>query len=307
MATPAQGNESFALQNLTTFWKVQPDYGVCLNSSTVSLWFVAFSAISATWTILLGSKDFRGLLSRNKHLPPFKRNTKNTIFCIIGSISIHVGMSLVTAKLLAEGQESASLRDLWMAWTLRPLPGMTIFFVGLFDLYAYLPNYLEMILVESYYSLAGIALIGTIARDTTKFASQATIYLSESKHYKLGFHLMRAGSAIGMLHWIIMIFLLATPFILWLRNDREYFAPQRRFESPMREMMLFMCALRTLGGFLIWNGVILLNPGNFCPTEQMISKVTILWAFVPLADHLWRAVFMCGAEKVKNITPQNRA
>jgi hypothetical protein len=305
MAT--HGNESLALQNLTAFWKVQPDNGVCLNSSTVSLWFIAFSALSATWTILLGSRDFRGLLSRIKYFPPFERNAENTIFCITGSISIHVSMSIVTAKLLVEGQESASLRDLWMAWTLRPLPGMTTFFVGLFDLHAYLPNYLEMILVESYYSLAGIALIGTIAQDTTKFASQAPVYLSESKHYKLGFHLMRAGSAIDMLHWIIMIFLLATPFILWLTKEREYFAPQRRFESPMREIMLGMCALRTFGGFLIWNGVILLNPGNFCPTEQMISRVTILWTFVPLADHFVRAAFMCGAEKVKVTAPQNRA
>lgn len=55
--------------------------------------------------------------------------------------------------------------------------------------------------------------------------------------------------------------------------------------------LIFLSLGRFLAGALLWNFALRLNPGAFCVDKKTISAVTIVWALVPFADHLWRASF----------------
>jgi hypothetical protein len=274
---------------ITIFFRVQPNDGQCFTSSGVLLWFISFIVISCTWTLLFGSLDFRRI-ARHLSLPPFKSKLRNYIVCLAGSLLWNISMTVLTAWILSsDSDSSAPLRYIVMAWFARPLPGAATLLSSLFDHNAFRANFQEIIFVESLYALPPIYLLGTIASESIHFSAQASEYLAQDAHYPLGFHMLRAGAAVDLLAWILLI--LALGILVIVLNDEGTSQLWARKDGRIIWPFLGLCLLRCVGGGLLWGGSVLLNPGNFCPTEKMITKVTVLWAFVPLVDVLWRAVW----------------
>ncbi|CZR60209.1 uncharacterized protein PAC_10105 [Phialocephala subalpina] len=275
---------------ITIFFNVVPDNGQCPAPAEVFLWFISMIVISCTWSLLFGSLDFRKILRQLK-IPLFADKSINFFISLTGSLIWNISMSVLTAYILtAEGLESsAPLRYLLMAWFARPLPGASTLLASLFDYNAFRANFQEIIFVESIYALPPIYLFGTIASQSIKFSSRAQYYLAQDKHYHFGFTLLRGGAAVDLLVWIILAYALITFAIvsmvegiskLWVRKD-----------DGITLILLALCVLRCLGGGLLWVGSVQLSPANFCPTKLMITKITLLWTFVPLVDVLWRGVW----------------
>ena len=181
------------------------------------------------------------------------------------------------------------LRYLLMAWMARPLPGAATLMTSIFDYNAFRTNLQEIILVESLYALPPIYLFGTIASKSIHFTSRASDYLAQDNHYFFGFTLLRGGAAVDLLAWILLLFVLAgIALVVTEEGLRKTIA---RRDDRITLGLLVLCVLRCLGGGLLWVGNVQLSPRNFCPTKPMITKVTLLWTFVPLVDVLWRGVW----------------
>src|SRR5450756_2453617 len=109
---------SISSQNaITIFFNVTPDNGQCFNPPEVFLWFISMIVISCTWSLLLGSLDFRKLL-RRLQIPLFEDKSTNFFISLIGSLVWNISMSVLTAHILTTGglASSAPLRYLLMAW-----------------------------------------------------------------------------------------------------------------------------------------------------------------------------------------------
>jgi hypothetical protein len=69
-----------------------------------------------------------------------------------------------------------------------------------------------------------------------------------------------------------------------------------KITSSKKKSIIVGCFLilslgRFVAGVLLWMFALRLDPGAFCVDRKTISAVTIVWALVPFADHLWRASF----------------
>jgi hypothetical protein len=282
---------------ITVFFNVTPDNGQCFNPPEVFLWFISMTAISCTWSLLFGSLDFRNIL-RHVQIPLFEDKSANFFISLTGSLVWNIAMSVLTAYILTTGglASSAPLRYLLMAWFCRPLPGAATLPTSLFDYNAFRANLQEIIIVESIYALPPIYLFGTIASESIHFGARAEYYLAQDKHYHFGFALLRGGAAVDLLAWILLIFVLGS--IVSVLMEEGISKSLARKDDRITWTLLALCVLRCLGGGLLWVGSVQLSPANFCPTKSMITKITLLWTFVPLVDVVWRGVW--GVEQKKN-------
>lgn len=273
--------------SLTIFFQVGPDNGQCFNPPEVFLWFISMIVISCTWSLIFGSLDFRKLL-RKLPIQLFEEKFTNFFISLGGSLVWNISMTVLTAHILSlDGLgNSAPLRYLLFSWFARPLPGAATLLASLFDYNAFRANFQEIILVESIYSLPSIWLFGTIASKSIHLTIQAPDALGQDYSSSAGFDMLRGGAAVDLLAWIILLFVLGLLIYvlvgegvsqLWARKDERITWP-----------LLGLCLLRCLAGSLMWVGSVQLSPLNFCPTESMITKITLLWTFVPLVDVLWR-------------------
>lgn len=279
---------------ITIFFTVVPDDGQCFSQLEVFLWFTFMIAMSCTWSLICGSRDFRQKLRFNSI---HRHESRNFFISITGSLVLNASMSVLTAHILTTGGQASPtpLRYLLMAWLTRPLPGVATLLVSV-DYNRFRANLQEIILVESIYAVLPIYLFVSIATQSTKFSSRAHDYLSQNKHYHLGFALLRGGVAVNLMAWIILIFGLVVMArtamkqsisVLWSKNG-----------SGITAALITLSVLRSLGGGLIWVGSVKLSPLNFCPTNSMNHNIMLLWTIVPLVDVLWRG-FM-GVESLED-------
>jgi hypothetical protein len=283
--------------SITIFFKVTPDKGQCFNPPEVFLWFISMIVISCTWSLLFGSIDFRRLL-RHLQIPLCEDKSTNFFISLTGSLVWNISMSVLTAHILTAGglSSSAPLRYLLMAWLCRPLPGAVTLLISVFDYNAFRANFQEIIFVESIYALPPVYLFGTIASKAIQFSKQWKYYLAQDKHFHLGFTLLRGGAAVDLLAWILLIFVLGV--IIFVLTEEGMSKSLARKDDRITWALLVLCVLRGLGGSLLWVGSVQMSPGNFCPTKSMLTKITLLWAFAPLVDIVWRGVW--GVEHQKD-------
>jgi hypothetical protein len=275
---------------ITIFFNVAPDSGQCFNPPEVFLWFISMIVLSCTWSLLFGSADFRKLL-QHLQIPLFEDKSTNFIISVTGSLIWNISMSVLTAHVLTTGgiETSAPLRYLLFSWLVRPLPGAATLLASLFDYNAFRVNFQEIILVESIYALPAVYLFGTIASESIHFGSQASDYLAQDHHYSFGFSMLRGGAAVDLLAWILLVFTLGG--LLSVLIGEGISKMLSRTDGRITWPLLTLCALRCLGGGLVWVGSVQLSPTNFCPTKSMITRITLLWTFVPLVDVLWRGIW----------------
>lgn len=286
---------STAVNAITVFFYVTPDNGQCFNPPEVFLWHISLIVLSCTWSLLFGSLDFRKLL-QHLQIPLFEEKQINFTISLTGSLIWNVSMTVLTAHILTTGgvETSAPIGYLFSSWLARPLPGAATLLVSLFDYNAFQDNFREIVFVESIYALPAIWLFGTIAMDSTQFSSQASDYLAQDAQYGSGFSMLRGGAAVDFLAWILLLIVLVILVLLLIGEGMSKTLLGKG--GRIIWALLALCVLRFLGGALIWVGSTQLYPTNFCPTQLMITRVTMLWTFVPLVDVLWRGFWGIGQQ-----------
>jgi hypothetical protein len=193
-------------------------------------------------------------------------------------------MTVGTAFVMHDGHGSFPSN----AWFARPLPAYPILFTTFFDSWTYLNNAKEVLFIESLHSILLVGIVGDVAKNTKHFASRAPAYLSVNGSRRLGFRLLQAGSALGLLGWIISFVVL----LLWLGVVTDEVVSFKMMSSDWN-FLVVMGFFRLMSCFFLWGGALLLDPLIFCPTERMIIGVTVMWTFAYLVDQLWRAYFNC--------------
>jgi hypothetical protein len=262
------------LQDLTKYWSIYSDGGQCQNYTDTLLWFVSIWVMTGLWALLLGNRDLHLFLRKKWGLGNvFSSKTISCVWSCGGSSVLHIGMTIVTGYIFGGAD---NILNPTLAWFIRPLPTLPTVMLTTFDGGAFQQSNEEMLMTEIFYSIFPIALIGKIASLTLTLSKDASTYSGQIGSYGQSIALLQGGSAVDMLAWILNLVNLAYLVTALKQTNRA--------------IGLVCVALRLLGGFLVWSGATLMIPSVFCPTNYMISVVTVIWGvFVPVVDHLWRA------------------
>ncbi|KAH8654595.1 hypothetical protein BGZ60DRAFT_418839 [Tricladium varicosporioides] len=108
--------------------------------------------------------------------------------------------------------------------------------------------------------------------------------------------LLQIGSIVGISYTAILFMGLIANFFLYVstwNNHGPFFSPTRRKRAPKIIAAIFvpLNAWHLSTSFILWNAALQVAPGVFCPSTGTVSKITVLWVFVPAIDHFWRALF----------------
>lgn len=278
------------LQDLSKYWNIQPDGGQCQGPTDVLLWFVALWTMSGLWALLLGSRDVRSFIRGKLDFEsPFKTKKGNYICACVGSLVLHICMTIATGYVFGG---SDNLLNPTLAWFVRPLPTVPTILISFFDQHTFKQNNIELSTVDTFYSIFSIGLIGQVASLALPLSEDQSTSSGQLESYGQAIAVLQGGSAVGMVAWILTLLFLAAGVALGAKVTivKRFFcgATQGKF-LPILLCLIF---LRLLGDFLLWSGAALLIPSVFCPTDYMTAVVSVIWALVvPVADHLWRAAF----------------
>lgn len=306
------------LQKLVRFWYLPPgnDVSEYANnssywpSSAVCLWLVSLWTLTAFWTLILGNTHFGSRYRRWLGLRLPTASTGQAFFemeragirrgdaareaeaydlsalSLGGSVFLLLAATLASAGILHSSGPGSSLHDLFGAWLVRPLPSMLVLCLALVNPDSYIDNAFEMLVVETCFGLLSVWPFGDVAQNTRPMAGDAQSYLYENPTAALGVRIMRAGSAFGLLAWIILL-LSIVPFVILGTGARQ---------TPESRSALFLYCfcynfVKVLSSFLLWGGALVVSPDTYAPGRKGMVGVTILWAVVPAIDLLWRHSF----------------
>jgi hypothetical protein len=302
---PTMGNDcqtlyagrSYCVDNLRRQGQEQ-----CQSASIVLLWFMSMFTLTAIWLLLLGSRDLRRYIDkRAMEILPFQRFSHIVYLrCavgIAGSLLLQIGFTIWTARIFAYGQSYVELESIAMGWFLRPLPALPCLLVIAFDGKRFNETFQEMLVVESFLTLIPLAQMWHIVLAMSSFTSSSKAYLSSSSNYRLGSRLLLTGAGLAIVVWVYVFAVVSSTLVAWgIRRNQKYRTGRAKVCTNRQKRLLGILALamgsiRLLGSFLLWGGAILLDPVAFCPSSVMMRDVTLLWAFAPVLDNLWRATF----------------
>ena len=306
------------LQKLVRFWYLPPGNDVPEDatsssywpSSAVCLWLVSLWTLTAFWTLILGNTHFGSRYRRWLGLRSPAASIGQAFFeveqagvrrgdaareaeafdlsamSLGGSVFLLLAASLASAGILYSSGPGSSLRDLFGAWLVRPLPSMLVLCLALVNPESYIDNAFEMLVVETCFGLFSVWPFADVAQNTRPMSMEAQLYLYENPTAALGVRIMRAGSAFGLLAWAILL-LSIVPFVILGTGARQ---------TPESRSALFLFCfcydfVKVLSSFLLWGGAFVVSPNIYAPGRKETVGVTILWAVVPAIDLLWRHSF----------------
>jgi hypothetical protein len=295
------------LQKLVRFWYLPPGNDVpeyanssgYWPSSAVCLWLVSLWTLTAFWTLILGNTHFGSRYRRWLGLRSPTTAAGRAFFAareaeadnlsalsLSGSVFLLLAASLASAGILHSSGPDSSLSDLFGAWLVRPLPSMLVLCLALVSPESYIDNAFEMLVAETCFGLLSVWPFGDVAQNTRPMAGDAQSYLYENPTAALGVRIMRAGSAVGLLAWIILL-LSIVPLAI------QGTAPRQTPESRSTLFVFCFCYnfVKVLSSFLLWGGALVVSPDIYAPGRKGMVGVTILWAVVPAIDLLWRHSF----------------
>jgi hypothetical protein len=236
--------------------------------SVVLLWLITYCVFPAIASLALGSSTFRRrvVAIRRRYCGPLNQ-TQTVIVSTVGSVLIQIGATVGTGRILQIDDRSASLGSMVLLWFSRPLATPIIQWLALVNVNEYLENSWEIARVDIVYGLVSVAMFGTAAKVTNR------------KHVPRPAQLARAGSALGILHFIFTIFI-ALPI---------YFDIPRPKSGVLDLIISFsQSSLRFAACWLLFAGLLFTNPTAFCPEPRTMKKILALWFFVAVLDHFWR-------------------
>jgi hypothetical protein len=159
-------------------------------------------------------------------------------------------------------------------WFSRPLATVAVAWLSILDREKYGDNSEEIGAIDSIYSFVNMYLFGTVARITS------------AKDLPRPARMARAGSALWLLGLVLMLFWSgAYGYIVWPGRKRARIPPRASYVFPIT---LFLHGLWFTACWLLWTGLLFSDTRAFCPTKGAMQKVTVIWLFTPVVDHLWR-------------------
>jgi hypothetical protein len=281
------------------------DPSTCPSATEILLYLDLYLLFSCIASISLGSKPIRTLLSHNRLLSlEFASDHPHFLpwISIIGSLLIHGSATVVTAIILAASNASTTakppLGEMFLLWMSRPLATALITWLSIADREVYCDNAREVAIVDSLFGCVNIYLFGSVAYITNVKPSDVPTPA----------RLARAGSAVWLLAFILS--LLVLPYYTFLIGKVSSFSSRyghRRVgggggekgadSSQLLPWLWFgLDALRFLGCWLLWAGLLFSNETAFCPSHRALALITVLWLFVPFMDCLWRGFATYKAE-----------
>lgn len=269
-------------RKLTPHFALNQDDTNCPPPSTPLLFLVAYIVFSGLVSLALGSTTVRKSLAQNDSSTS---PTRAHIVSISGSLLIQIAATVVTAHALKSSPSEtarypgAPLSRVTILWFSRPLATTVVTWLSIVDRKIYRDNSEEIVLVDSIYSLVNIYLFGAVA------------HITNHDKIPLPTRMARAGSALGLLNLIL------TPLWFWVciriypsleKLEREEEVRQVSASLPIFTTSLALSGLWFLACWLLWAGLLFSDATTFCPTKSAMTRVTMIWLFTPIVDHLWR-------------------
>jgi hypothetical protein len=254
-------------------------------------------------SLALGSTAVRARLAliRTHLFNPSIVLTPQSILAIsvLGSLVIHIAATALTAHILQSSDggydsdsRSSILQRMMLLWFARPLATPIVIWLSIVSRAQYAPNSSEIGLTDTIYSLVSVYLVGAIARIT-----------NVSNVQPRPARMARAGSALWLL-WLILVGGYATRYI-WYKleelddEDEDKKRGRKRYADfmfgapngdPTFVLELGAHGLRFAACWLLWAGLLFSDTSAFCPSKGAMERVTLLWFFTPVVDHLWRGL-----------------
>lgn len=287
-----QESDNDIRRKLTLLFALNQQDSNCPPPSTPLLFLVAYIVFSGLVSLALGSTTVRKRLAKNDSSTT---PTQARIVSISGSLVLQVAATVLTALALKSSSSEtarypgAPMSRVTILWFSRPLATTLVTWLSIFDHSIYRHNSEEIVLVDSIYSLVNsIYLFPSVAHITN--------------HRKMPppTQMARAGSALGILGLIL------APLWVWFciriypsleKLERENEVHQVCASLPIFATSLAWSGLWFLACWLLWAGLLFSNTEAFCPTKSAMTKVTMIWLFTPVADHIWRGI---ATRKQKN-------
>jgi hypothetical protein len=281
------------------------DPSTCPSSTEILLYLDLYLLFSCIASISIGSKTIRTLLSHNRLLSlGFVSDHPHFLpwISIIGSLLIHGCATVVTADILAASNTNTTAEPLlgrmFLLWSSRPLAAALTTWLSIADRKVYCDNAREAAIVDSLFGCVNIYLFGSVARITNVKPSDVPTPA----------RLARAGSAVWLLAFILS--LLVLPYYTFLVDKvssfSSHYGRRRRVggggkkDTDLTQLLPWLWfgldALRFLGCWLLWAGLLHSNEMAFCPSHRALALITVVWLFVPFVDCLWRGFATYKAE-----------
>ncbi|KAF1983111.1 hypothetical protein K402DRAFT_182764 [Aulographum hederae CBS 113979] len=249
---------------------------------------------TCAWSFIAGASDVRIAFRRKIGCPV--QDHRRRVFSFLGSLAWQIWMTAATAALLASNPSHD--QDRWgqqfylpfFAWLVRPLPATAVSITSLLNSSEYAVNARETQLVEFAVGLLSIGFYGPAMLSAFKVfpgIEQTYVYLLDPP--RSGLKMLRGGTVLGFIVYI--------PFVLGLLLSFK--RTMKTGKTPKAELWTVMIFnfVKCVVGFLVWGGALMMDPVAFCPSRKTKGAITVLWAFVPIVDCAWRALFSGWADE----------
>jgi hypothetical protein len=282
------------LSSILQFWYIPPQEPARANCDRITastlLLFLSLWAIAATVHLLLGSVHVRNWIQRSLDFSFWETERGKirfpTIHDIVNTLGIsvlHMGFSLATAAVLSKGDSTISFKNALALWILRPTPSTLINIISLLigsEVYSDDTAYITS--GEFGLALLSIWPFAFVAGATTHIQENTRDFLSLFNIKKSAIPLLRAGSAIGIIHWILFL-----PIILIWVSDTP-----GKVRRPLVAIYNFV---RLVASCLLWLGALQITGDAylciFYLDPRMTSSILWLWAAEPIVEALWTSLF----------------
>ncbi|KAH0566489.1 hypothetical protein GP486_000107 [Trichoglossum hirsutum] len=260
---------------LAALIELNSDAYLCLQPKVVLLWFVAYIAVTTIASLALGTATFRKYMvaSRKRYLGPMNETAMAIVSALI-SVGLQIAATLSTGVILRADDHQASLHKMALAWFARPLATPIIIWLTMINIDEYRENSFEAALLDTIYGLPSISLFASVAHVTNA---------KNPRDVPRPARLARAGSALGILHFIIT---LVIPGVLFLHSRHL----KRKPTIAIISASFGHCALRFCACWLLWAGLLYADETAFCPKPLTMKKILVLWLFISFIDQFWRAI-----------------
>lgn len=185
---------------------------------------------------------------------------------------------------------------MFLLWVSRPLATALVAWLSMANRKAYHDNAREVAIVESLYSLINIYLFGSVAQITN--VSPNTVPAPA--------RLARAGSALwlsalglslGIVLWYLVEHLRGNDSSIILSEDDGGGKSSTGVAQHMPWIWFLLDGMRFTACWLLWAGFLFSDETAFCPSQEAVARVTVIWLFVPFVDCLWRGFATSREEK----------
>jgi len=302
----------------TDYFLVQQPEGICKDSKTLILFFLALWVPPVVFSLTIGSS-----VARNAVGVFTKWQSRSTSYGIqvalslLGSFVLHISAwNVAVVTLLRKGNEdlAGSFKHLYWSWYIRPMPATIILLLSAICPPLYLENAMEMQLVEGMIGLPTIGIYSWITQATRQRSRGDLSWAAEQHEWEQ----MRRSSQVGIAFWsiafgalvlLLMILVVANVHIegvLTSNMTKRTFWPsaiityiRANIESGSIVTAIFWLSVvfnlgRTGVGFGIWSSLDQLDAPLFCPSLATTGTIAAMATSITFVDHVFRALLCVG-------------